>query len=54
MTSINFSNIGGNDKTVLSKLNELEGQGWDVYHVYTGVQSTDRAGIFMTRYLLKK
>lgn len=60
MTGINFSNIANNDKIIVERLNEYIGEGWELVHVTTGVQSPSTGdagggnGIFITRYLLRK
>ena len=57
ITGINFDNIQKNEQFIISRLNQLEGEGWHLEHTTTGVQSpseTQTGGIYMTRYLLKK
>ncbi len=57
MVGINFGNIRNNDKIITTKLNEYSKQGWSVISVTSGVYSGSEnraAGIFITRYILKK
>ena len=57
LTGINFGNIQKNEAQILGTIARLEGEGWQLDRVTTGVQSpadTKGGGIYMTRYLLKK
>ena len=58
LAGIRFQNIAANDALVTSKLNSLAQQGWVLAFVTSGVESdagdTDRQGIFITRYILKR
>ncbi len=55
MVGINFKNIRNNDQVIVSKLNELADQGWEVYSVVAGVESSEKnTGIFITRYLFRR
>ncbi len=56
MVGINFGNITNNDRLIVDKINEFTKEGWELYQVNTGVQSSskDAAGIFITRYLFRK
>ena len=58
LAGIRFQNIAANDALVTSKLNSLAQQGWELAFVTSGVESdagdTDRQGIFITRYILKR
>ncbi len=57
MVGINFGNIKQNDVAVLTKINNLLGDGYELMYVNTGVQSpadNKGGGIYMTRYLLRK
>lgn len=56
LVGINFSSIVNNDKKIVEKINELSSQGWELYQVTTGVQSSSATaqGIFITRYLFRK
>ena len=55
---IRFQNIAANDAIVVSKLNEMTAQGWELFSVTSGVESVggkdDKKGIYVTRYLFKK
>lgn len=58
MVGINFQNIASNDAVVVSKLNEMDAQGYDLIHVSSGVESDagkdDGNGLFITRFYFKK
>lgn len=58
LVGINFENIEYNDITVAKKLTELSTAGWEVVQVSSGAYSPaserESAGIFITRYLLKR
>jgi hypothetical protein len=58
MVGINFQNIASNDAVVISKLNEMEAQGYELLHVASGVESEggkdDGNGLFITRFYFKK
>ncbi|MCX7954873.1 MAG: hypothetical protein N3A01_06755 [Bacteroidales bacterium] len=58
MVGINFQNIASNDAVIMSKLNEMASQGWELAFVTSGVESNagkdDKEGIFITRYILKR
>ena len=55
---INFQNIASNDAIIMSKLNEMDVQGYDLAFVASGVESDggkeDGQGIFVTRMFFKK
>lgn len=55
---INFQNIASNDAIIMSKLNEMDSQGYDLAFVTSGVESDagkeDGQGIFVTRLYFKK
>jgi hypothetical protein len=55
---INFQNIASNDAIIMSKLNEMDAQGYDLAFVASGVESDagkeDGQGIFVTRLFFKK
>jgi len=55
---IRFQNIAANDAIVVSKLNDMAAQGWELFSVTSGVESVggkdDKKGIYVTRYLFKK
>ena len=55
---IRFQNIAANDAIVVSKLNEMTAQGWELFSVTSGVESVGgkdyKKGIYVTRYLFKK
>ena len=54
---IRFSNIATNDAMVKSKLNEMSVNGWELFSVTSGVESSgnkDNNGIYVTRYLFRK
>lgn len=55
---IRFQNIAANDAVVVSKINDLGSQGWDLAYVNSGVESVgsdnDGNGIFVTRYIFKR
>lgn len=55
MVGINFKNIRNNDQVIVSKLNELADQGWELYQVVSGVESSEKStGIFITRYIFRR
>lgn len=58
MVGINFQNIASNDAIIVSKLNEMDAQGYDLAFVTSGVESDagkeDGQGIFVTRLYFKK
>lgn len=58
VTGINFQNIASNDALIVSKLNKLAAEGWELMYVTSGVESdageTDGKGIFITRFYFKK
>ncbi len=55
---INFQNIASNDAMITSMINKYSSEGWDLYHVVSGVESDagkgDGDGIFITRYIFRK
>ncbi|KAA5537204.1 hypothetical protein F0919_05900 [Taibaiella lutea] len=55
---INFQNIASNDAIIMSKLNAVADEGWELAFVASGVESDagekDGKGIFITRYIFKK
>lgn len=55
---INFQNIASNDAIIMSKLNAVADEGWDLAFVTSGVESDagekDGKGIFITRYIFKR
>lgn len=58
MVGINFQNIASNDAVIMSKLNEMHSQGYDLAFVTSGVESDagkeDGNGIFVTRLYFKQ
>ena len=57
MMGIKMENIFQNDQDVVSKLNDLSDEGWELAFSNTGVQSpTDggSSGIYCTRYILRR
>jgi len=57
MMGIKMENIFENDQDVVSKLNDLSNEGWELAFSNTGVQSpTDggSSGIYCTRYILRR
>lgn len=58
MVGINFQNIASNDAVVISKLNEMDAQGYELIHIASGVESDagkdDGQGLFITRFYFKK
>jgi hypothetical protein len=58
MVGINFQNIASNDAVVISKLNEMDAQGYELVHIASGVESDagkdDGDGLFITRFYFKK
>jgi hypothetical protein len=58
MVGINFQNIASNDALIMSKLNELDAQGYELAFVASGVESdageTDGQGLFITRLYFRK
>ena len=54
---IRFNNIATNDAMVISKLNEMTANGWELAFVTGGVESSgdkDPNGIYLSRYIFKK
>lgn len=55
---IRFQNIAANDALVMSKLNSMAEQGWELAFINSGVESDggkeDGNGIFVTRYTFKR
>ena len=55
---IRFQNIAANDAVVVSKINDLASQGWELAFANSGVESVggedDPNGIFVTRYIFKR
>ena len=59
MVGINFQNIASNDALIMSKLNEMDAQGYELAFVASGVESDagseqDGNGIFITRLFFRK
>ena len=58
MVGINFQNIASNDALIISKLNEMDAQGYDLVFVASGVESDagkdDGQGIYITRLYFKQ
>ena len=58
MVGLNFENIASNDAVLVSKLNAMSQEGWELISVVSGVESDsgseDGKGIFVTRYLFKR
>jgi hypothetical protein len=58
MVGINFQNIASNDAMIMSKLNEMDAQGYELAFVASGVESDagkdDGQGIFITRLYFKR
>lgn len=54
LTGINFKNVANNDRLIIDNINQWTGEGWELMDVTTGVQSGDKNGIFITRYLFRK
>ena len=54
LTGINFKNVANNDKLIVDNINQYTTDGWELCQVTTGVQSGDKNGIFITRYLFRK
>tara|TARA_B100000780_G_scaffold276980_1_gene246696 strand:- start:2148 stop:2528 length:381 start_codon:yes stop_codon:yes gene_type:complete len=56
VVGIKMENIFENDQNVVSTLNELSNEGWELAFTNTGVQSPDKGGngIYCTRYILRR
>ena len=57
MMGIKMENIFQNDQDVVSKLNDLSDEGWELAFSNTGVQSPTEggsSGIYCTRYILRR
>ncbi|HRN38008.1 MAG TPA: hypothetical protein PLY76_13175 [Flavobacteriales bacterium] len=54
LAGINFKNVANNDRVIVDNINKYTSEGWELYEVTAGVQSSDKAGIFLTRYLFRK
>lgn len=54
LTGINFKNVANNDRVIVDNINRYTAEGWELYQVTAGVQSTEKTGIFLTRYLFRK
>ena len=55
---IRFQNIAANDAIVMSKINTMADEGWELAFVNSGVESYagkgDQNGIYVTRYIFKR
>lgn len=55
---IRFQNIAANDAIVMSKLNTMAADGWELFWINSGVESEggkgDGKGIFITRYTFRR
>lgn len=55
---INFQNIASNDAMITARINELSAEGWDLYHMASGVESEagegDGNGIYITRLVFRR
>jgi hypothetical protein len=55
---IRFQNIAANDALVMSKINTMAEEGWELAFVTSGVESAggkgDNNGIYITRYVFRK
>lgn len=52
---INFGNIANNDDVIVSRINEITNDGWELYQTNTGVSNEKNGGgIFITRYVFRK
>ena len=55
---IRFQNIAANDAIVMSKINTMSEEGWELAIVNSGVESYggkgDQNGIYVTRYIFKR
>ena len=55
---IRFQNIAANDAIVMSKINTMAQEGWELVFVNSGVESVgsedDANGIYVTRYIFKR
>ncbi len=55
---IRFQNIAANDAIVMSKINTMAEEGWELTFVNSGVESFagkgDKNGIYVTRYIFKR
>jgi hypothetical protein len=58
MVGINFQNIASNDAMIMSRLNAMEADGYELLYIVGGVESDagkdDGNGLFITRYYFKK
>ena len=57
IAGIRFNNIATNDAMVKSKLNQMAAEGWELFSVTGGVESSgdkDPNGIYLTRYIFKR
>jgi hypothetical protein len=54
MVGINFKNIANNDRMIVETINTYVSEGWELHTVTTGVQSNEKTGLFITRYLFRK
>jgi hypothetical protein len=57
MVGIKMENVFDNDQDVVSKLNDLSSEGWELAFANTGVQSPSQGGntgIYCTRYILRR
>ena len=55
LTGINFENVRENDRTITQKVNDLAREGWELLHVTSAAESSDKTtGIFITRYIFKR
>ncbi len=58
MMGINFQNIASNDALISNKLTEMSKEGWELFNVFSGVESDagkgDGKGIYITRFIFRR
>lgn len=59
LVGINFGNISNNDEVIVTKLNEMSADGWDLFTVTTGSNQqssggSSSGGLFITRYVFRR
>ena len=59
LVGINFENITNNDRIIVTRLNDMSNEGWDLFQVTGGSNmqisnGSTNGGIFITRYIFRR
>jgi hypothetical protein len=59
LVGINFENITNNDRVIVTRLNDMSNEGWDLFQVTGGSNmqisnGSTNGGIFITRYIFRR